>query len=88
MLTVISARNPKYTNAEGTGIDLFVTFKEIQGELPFHAMPSDPHTHGVELYNNAKAGMYGVVAPYVPPPTGKNPAPTNQQPTSIGTVKI
>lgn len=85
MLTIISARNPQYSNSEGTGINLLVTFKEIQGELPFHAMPIDPHAHGVELYNNAKAGMYGPVAEYVGPETV---APANQQPTSVGTVKV
>jgi hypothetical protein len=85
MLTIISARNPVYSNADGTGINLFVTFKELEGEHHFHAVPNDIYQHTTDLYNNAKAGLYGPIGAYAPPNT---PAPANQQPTSTGTLKV
>jgi hypothetical protein len=76
LLTIVSATNPKYTNEEGTGIDLTVQFAEFPELIPFHAMPNDNETHGVELYNNAKAGQYGEIAAYVPPPPPVQPKTT------------
>jgi len=67
MLTIEYANNPVYDNAEGTGISLMVKFEEFAEVLPFGATPYDPMPYGVELYNNALAGMYGPIAPYVPP---------------------
>ena len=72
MLTIEYAHSPVYDNAEGTNITLQVKFEEFAEELPFGATPYDPMPYGVELYNNALAGMYGPIAPYVPPP----PQPT------------
>lgn len=66
-LTIKSASNPQYSNAAGTGINLTVQFNELPNPLPFHATPDDSMAYGVELYNNAKAGVYGVVAAYAAP---------------------
>lgn len=71
MITIQSAHTPVYTNAEGTGIDLQVKFAEFPNELPFHATPDDVMEYGVELYNRAKAGEFGAVAAYVPPPAAE-----------------
>ena len=67
MLTVQYAKDPVYDNAEGTFINLIVKFEEFAEEMPFGATPNDPEEYGRELYANAKAGLYGEVAPYVPP---------------------
>jgi hypothetical protein len=75
-LTIVSATNPQYTNAESTAIDLLVQFAEFSEIIPFHAVPHDNEAHGVELYNNAKAGQYGEIAAYVPPPPVEQPATT------------
>jgi hypothetical protein len=77
-LTVVSARDPKYVQADEQAIELIVQFAEIAEELPFNAMPTDSMPYGVELFNNAKAGLYGPVAPYVPPPTEPSEIPVTQ----------
>ena len=55
-------------------------FEEFDEELPFTATSYDPMPHGVDLYNRAKAGEFGVIAEYVPPPV--------IQPTTEGTQEI
>jgi hypothetical protein len=40
---------------------------DIDG-MQFTAMPTDPEDHGRQIYANAVAGLYGAVAPFVPPP--------------------
>ena len=68
MLTIEYAKDPVWNNEEHTAIALIVKFLEIPEELPFTASSYDPMPYGVELFNNAVAGDYGIVAPYVPPP--------------------
>ena len=72
-MIIQTARDPKYMNAEGDEIDLIVKFEEMEHELPFTARPVDSQDYCVELFNNAVAGMYGDIAPYVPPPPPPNP---------------
>ena len=67
MLTIEYAKNCVWTNEEHTAINMIVKFVEIPEELPFLATPYDPMPYGVELFNNAVAGDYGPIAPYVPP---------------------
>ena len=66
-LTIISAKKPIYTNQNESSINLLVKFAEILEEIQFNAMPTDSEAHGIELYNRAKAGEFGIVAPYVEP---------------------
>lgn len=73
MFTLEYAKNPKYLNEEGTVIDLLVKWEEINEELPFSATSYDCEEHGRDLYARAKAGEFGEVAPYVPPPTSEQP---------------
>lgn len=91
MLTVLSATNPIYTNAEGTGIDCIVQFAEFANNpnlanSPFHATIDDPELHGRQLYEDLKAGKYGTVSPYVPYTPAANTS--NNQPSSSGTQTI
>ena len=76
MLTIESASNPKYATADGNSIYLDVKFVEFNEMLPFNATPNDTMPYGVELYNNAKAGDYGPIAPYVAPPQSPQPKST------------
>lgn len=78
MLTIEYAKNPAFTSEDNQVIDLIVKFYEMASEMPFGATPWDPMPYGVELYNNALAGMYGPIAPYVPR------EPTSDQPVTSG----
>lgn len=78
MITIQYAKNPVYADEQETVIQLTVKFYEFAEEMPFGATSWDPEPYGVELYNNAVAGMYGPIAPYVPPP----------QPVTTGTQEL
>jgi hypothetical protein len=68
MLTLQYAKDPIWNNAEGNNIFLIVKWEEFNEEMPFGATSYDPEPWGVDLFNRAKAGEFGEVAPYVPPP--------------------
>ena len=68
MLTIEYAKDPIYSDVENSCITLTVKFEEINEEMPFGATPWDTAPHGIILYQNAVAGVYGAIAPYVPPP--------------------
>jgi hypothetical protein len=74
MFTLEYAKNPKFVNAEGNCIELIVKWEEFNEEMPFGASPLDCEAHGRELFERAKTGEFGEVAPYVPP---SEPTPTN-----------
>lgn len=76
MLTVESITNPIYGNAEETSIICQVKFEEFGEVHPFGANAWDTEPHGIEIYNNLKAGNYGTIAPYVPPPEPVQPQTT------------
>lgn len=81
MLTLESATNPIYVNAEQTAINLQVKFIEMQEILPFTATSFDDMDYGRDIYNRASNGEFGEVAPYVPEPTYE----TAIQPSTTGT---
>lgn len=68
MFTLNYAKNPIWNDAEGNSILLTVKFDEFNEELPFNATSYDTEAHGVDLYNRAKNGEFGEIAPYEPPP--------------------
>jgi hypothetical protein len=69
MLTLEYAKNPIWANAEQiNAINLTVKWAEFNEEMPFGACSYDPEPHGVDLFNRAKAGEFGAIATYVPPP--------------------
>jgi hypothetical protein len=67
MSKIISAKNPVYASADGTLIDLIVTFDGI-GEVPFTASGSDMEAHGRSLFVRASAGEFGSIGIFVAPP--------------------
>lgn len=83
MLTIEYAKNPSWNDETGNAILLTVKFEEINEELPFTATNFDNMAYGVELYNRAKSGEFGIVADYVAPLT-----PKPDQPTATGTQTI
>lgn len=68
----MQAKNPIFTNAGNTMIDLIVTHPHF-GEIPFTASPDDVEEHGRDLFARAAAGEFGQVADYVPPPEPAQP---------------
>lgn len=68
MFTLEYAKDPVWNDDTGQSILLTVKWEEFNEEMPFGACSYDPMPHGVDLYNRAKAGEFGEVAPYVPPP--------------------
>lgn len=63
-------RNPIYSNADGTAVDVELNHPEF-GWIPFTASPDDTEQHGRDIYAAAKLGEFGEIAPYVEP----EPAP-------------
>lgn len=66
MLKLVEAKNPKFSSADRTTIDMECTWN-IGGPWPFTASVSDTEAHGRDIYARALAGEFGPVAPYVPP---------------------
>jgi len=69
MFTFQYAKDPIYNSEDGLQILLTVKWEEFAGELPFNATAFDPEAYGRQLYDQAKAGDFGPVAPYVKPIT-------------------
>ena len=67
MFTFHYAKNPIWNDAEGNSIYLTVKWEEFNEEMPFGACSYDPEPHGVDLFNRAKDGEFGEIAPYVAP---------------------
>lgn len=65
-IEIISARNPRWLDADHTEIELLVTFAHC-GEVPFTASAADTEEHGYYIFDRARRGEYGAVADYVPP---------------------
>lgn len=63
---IIAIKNPKFSNAEGTAIDVIVLHGDY-GSIPFTATPGDTEEIGREIYAAAMAGDFGEIAPYEPP---------------------
>jgi hypothetical protein len=80
MFTLEYAKNPIYNSEDEQQILLTVKWEEFVEEMPFGACSFDPEPWGVDLYNRAKAGEFGPVAPYVNPilpSINFEPTPTN-----------
>jgi len=64
-----SAKNPKWIDANHTGIDLMVNLDTFPGkDMPFTALPTDCEAHGRDIFERAAKGEFGPVAEYEPPP--------------------
>lgn len=68
MLTIQSARAPRWDNADHTCLTLMVAFNELaDGEMPFTACADDATEHGRDLFARALAGEFGPVRAFAPP---------------------
>jgi len=75
-MKIAYANSPRWANEANNRIVLTVQFAELNEPVEFLASPDDVEAHGVTLYNNAVAGLYGTVAAYVAPPAPPTPVPT------------
>jgi hypothetical protein len=79
MLTLQYAKNLIWNSDDKQQIFLIVKWAEFNEEHPFNATSFDSMEYGVNLYNRAKAGEFGVIAPYVPPPEPVQPTTQGSQ---------
>jgi hypothetical protein len=79
MFTLKYAKDPIWNSDDGQQIHLTVRFEEINEDLPFTATSYDSEPHGRDLYERAKAGEFGVIAPYVAPENPTQPNTTGTQ---------
>jgi hypothetical protein len=79
MFTLEYAKDPVWNDNTGQSILLTVKWGEFNEEMPFGACSYDPMPHGVDLYNRAKAGEFGAIAPYVEPEIQTQPTTTGSQ---------
>lgn len=67
MFTLQYAKDPIWNSLNEDNILLTVKWEEFNEEMPFSACSYDSEPHGVDLFNRAVAGEFGVVAPFVAP---------------------
>ena len=67
MLTLDYAKQPVWNSNDGQQIQLIVKWKEFDNEHIFNATSYDSMEYGVDLYNRAKVGEFGEIAPFVLP---------------------
>jgi hypothetical protein len=65
-LTIETATEPVYVDAEHTRVRAMVKFAEWPTPIPFTAVADDPEPHGRELHGRLLAGEFGAVAAFVP----------------------
>ena len=88
MLTIESASNPIWNDAQQETIHLDVKFVEFNDVLPFTATSYDDMPYGIELFNRAKNGEFGVIKAFEEHPAIATLTPAQDQPTTNGTQTI
>ena len=65
-IIVTSVRNPVWADPDHVNIECTITVEAYGSELlPFLAVPNDPEPHGVKIYQDCLAGVYGEIGEYV-----------------------
>ena len=59
----LNVKNPVWANEEKTAINCEVEHSH-HGWLPFRASPDDVEVHGIELFEQCKAGDFGKVGKF------------------------
>jgi len=72
-MKILSATSPQWANAEHTAVNLTITTDTL-GDLPFTASPDDTEAHGQQLYTDAVAGTFGIIAEFVGPTLAEHKA--------------
>ena len=66
-MKITNITNLTWANAEHTMINVALE-TDVFGEIPFSASPDDVEEHGREIFEDAVAGKFGIIAEYVAPP--------------------
>ena len=83
MLTIETATDLVWTDAEQSNFKCNVKFAEFDEVFPVGVTATDRYAHIQMLWANGLAGVYGPIAPYVAPPEPE-PAVAQPQPTQTG----
>lgn len=75
MLTIEAVSDLKMASPDGNLIAMTVKFSEFPKPIHFVAFSEDISDHGKKLFAEAKSGVYGAVAEFVPPPEGVSYGP-------------
>lgn len=68
-------KNPVFSTADKTAINLTCNILGIGDSLVFTACAGDCEEYGRQLFQNAQNGVYGTVAEYVDPVVSETPGP-------------
>jgi len=86
MCTIESVTNLEWCDAEHTFFSCNVKYAEFNEVHPTGVNATDSYAHIQELWTKGNAGVYGVIAEYVPPP--EPPVAANNQPETTGTQDL
>lgn len=64
MNKILDVKNPRYADPENKTIDLDIKWQNSNEYSPFTASPSDPEEYGRALFESARSGDYGDIAPF------------------------
>ena len=78
MFTIQEVTDLQWDNAEHTFFSCNVKYEEFNEVHPTGVNATDPYDHIKELWTKGNAGVYGVIAEYVPPPEPEIVAANNQ----------
>lgn len=65
-IEVLSVRNPRWANSDGSSIECLISTNTLIGEVPFTASKFDPEPHGRDVYARCVVGEFGEIAPMEP----------------------
>ena len=68
-VVIQNVRSPVWADADQTSVACIVKFAEFAREVPFMATDRDPEAHGKALYQEIISGKWGLIGPYVAPPS-------------------
>lgn len=84
-ITYSSVSNPRWANAAGTAIDCLVKADHVKFAAPFTASPSDPESHGREIFERCVAGEFGPIADF---DASLSDATTVQEPAPVTSLDV
>ena len=87
MFTIESVTNLQWCDVEHTNFSADVKYAEFNETHPTGVNATDSYTHIQELWTKGNAGVYGVIAEYVPPPIPEIVA-DNNQPSTTGSQDL
>ena len=87
MFTIESVTDLQWCDVEHTFFSCNVKYAEFNEIHPTGANATDSYAHIQELWAKGNAGVYGVIAEYIPPPEPEMSANTNQ-PNSTGSQDL